>query len=80
MQQLDGKLKVLSNIDREILDKCEVDAIEREINESEAISAKILQCKQLISDVITLVAAPPPTTTAFEVVSSGASRNRSFLS
>ena len=42
MQQLDGKLKVLSDIDKEILDKCEVDDIKREIDEFEAISAKIL--------------------------------------
>ena len=70
MQQLDGKLKVLSDIDKEIL---EVDAIEREIDESEAISAKILQCKQDISDAITLVAAPPPAAVATGAVSSSSS-------
>ena len=47
MQQLDGKLKVLSNIDKEILDKCEVDAIEREIDESEAISASVSSVFQM---------------------------------
>ena len=73
MQQLDGKLKVLSDIDKEILDKCEMDTIEREVDESEAISAKILQCKQRISDAITLVAAPPPAAAATEAVSSGPS-------
>ena len=28
LQQLDGKLRVLSDIDKEILDKCDVDTIE----------------------------------------------------
>jgi len=73
MQQLDGKFKVLNDIDKEILDKCEVDAIEREIDKSEAISAKILLCKQSISDTITLIAAPPPAAAAPGVVSSGPS-------
>ena len=41
-QQLDGKLKVLSDINKEILAKCDVDSIEWEIDESETVSAKIL--------------------------------------
>ena len=73
MQQLDGKLKVLSDIDKEILDQCEVDTIEREIDESEVISAKILQCKQRISDAITRVAATPPATATTGAVTSSPS-------
>ena len=71
LQQLDGKLKVLSDIDKDILDKCEVDAIEREIDESEAISAKILHCKQRISEAIKGVVATPPASGATGAVSSG---------
>ena len=52
LQQLDGKLRVLSDIDKEILDKCDVDTIEREIDESETVTAKILECKQRISEMI----------------------------
>ena len=51
-QQLDGEPRVLSDIDKEILDKCNVETIEGEIDEFEAISAKILECKQCISEVI----------------------------
>ena len=72
LQQLDGKLRVLSDIDKEILDKCDVDAIEREIDDSEAVFARILECKQRISEVInspavasaaTVVTAPSESTT-----------------
>ena len=56
-QQLDGKLKVLSDIDKEILAKHDVDSIEREIEESETVSAKILECKQHISVAIKSTAA-----------------------
>ena len=36
-QQLDSKLKVLDDIDKQILDKCETSQIEHEINEAEVI-------------------------------------------
>ena len=36
LQQLDGKLKLLSDIDKEILSKCNVDVIKQEISESES--------------------------------------------
>ena len=61
LQQLDGKLRVLNDIDKEILDKCEVDTIEGEIDESEAISARILDCKQRITEVIKSAAATATT-------------------
>ena len=51
LQQLDGKLKTLSDINKEMLDKCEVDSIKREIDESETVSARNLECKQRISEV-----------------------------
>ena len=41
-QQLDSKLKVLDDIDKQILDKCETSQIEQEITEAEVVSAKIL--------------------------------------
>ena len=43
LQQLEAKLKVLSDIDKNILSKCDVGEIEHEIEESEAITAKIGQ-------------------------------------
>ena len=50
--QLDSKLKVLDDIDKQILDKCETSQIEQEITEAEVVSAKILACKQRISEAI----------------------------
>jgi len=44
-RQLDGKLRLLSDMDEKILNLCEVDAIESEVNESEAIVAKVIDCK-----------------------------------
>ena len=58
LQQLDRKLKLLN---KEILDKCNVDAIEQEINESEAVSAKILECKQQIAATSTATVSRVPT-------------------
>ena len=52
LQQLETKLKVLSDIDKDILDKCEVSDIEHEINESEAVTAKIMDCQQRIHEAI----------------------------
>ena len=51
-QQLDGALRVLSDINKGILDKCNVETSEGEIDESEAVSVRILECKQRISEVI----------------------------
>jgi len=62
LQQLDGKLRMLSDIKKEILDKCEVDTIEREIDESEAVLARILECKQRISEVTKSPALAPAAT------------------
>ena len=52
LQQLEAKLKVLSDIDKEILSKCNVEDIEREINESETVTAKIMDCQQRIHEAI----------------------------
>ena len=40
LQQLEAKLKVLSDIDKDILSKCNVEDIECEINKSETVTAK----------------------------------------
>ena len=56
-QQLDGKLKVLSDTNKEILAKCDVESIKRENDESETVSAKISECKQRISIVVKSTAA-----------------------
>ena len=52
LQQLEAKLKVLSDIDKDILSKCDVGEIEHEIEESEAITAKIMNCQQRIHEAI----------------------------
>ena len=60
-QQLDLKLKVLNDIDQEILAKCETSTIEGEIDESETVSARILECRQRISTALkSPIATPPP--------------------
>ena len=45
-QQLDDKLKVLSDMDKDILSQCKLDLIDAEIEESEAVVARIIDCKQ----------------------------------
>ena len=58
-QQLDLELKVLSDIDQEILAKCDVSTIEGEIDESETVSVRILECQQRISVALKSTAVTP---------------------
>ena len=60
-EQLDGKLKLLSDMDEKILSLCEVEAIETEVNESETIVARVIDCKLKIkqSSAVSLPAVPP---------------------
>ena len=51
-QQLEGKLKLLHDMDRDILNRCEVDTIETEIDESELVIAKIISCNQQIDKAV----------------------------
>jgi len=51
-QQFDAKLKVLEDIDKQILEQCETGQIETEITEAEVVSAKVLACKQRIVEAI----------------------------
>ena len=44
-QQLESKLNTLSDMDKDILSRCEIEAIDAEIEESEAVVAKIINCK-----------------------------------
>ena len=59
-------MKVLSDIDKDILSKCDVGEIEHEIDESEAITAKIMNCQQRIHEAIRTPTEPSavPTPTA----------------
>ena len=57
-QQLDNKLKILNDMDKDILEKCDVSAIATELEESEAVTAKILSCKQNIEETLRAVATP----------------------
>ena len=54
-QQLDVKLNLLSDMDKEILTRCELDAIVNELEESEAVTANIISCKQKIEEKLTVV-------------------------
>ena len=47
-EQLQNKLNVLQKIDDEVLTVCSVEHIEQEIEESKAVSAKVLAYKQQI--------------------------------
>ena len=58
-QQLNLKLKVLSDIDQEILAQCDVSTIEGEIDELETVSARILECQQRISMALKSTATTP---------------------
>ena len=66
-EQLDSKMKVFSNLDGEIVALCPEDEIEREIEDSESIIAKVIEGKHKIDIVIkensrnrTHVSALPP--------------------
>ena len=69
-QQLEGKLNLLSDMDKDILSWCEIEAINTGIEESDAIVAKIINCKQWIKEVTTRVSEaaslvlPPTMSTA----------------
>ena len=47
-KQLEGKFKLLANLDSEVLGLCEMDDIEREIEESETVTAKVIELKRRI--------------------------------
>ena len=47
-EQLEGKLSLLKGMDRDILERCELEAIDHELEESEAIAAKIINCRRAI--------------------------------
>ena len=75
-EQLEGKLSLLKEMDKDILDRCELEAIEHEIEESEAVVAKVINCRRAIElfvvstttsggvppSIITRGTLPPPTT------------------
>ena len=48
---LENKLKSLKEIDQEILDICELTAVNNEVKESEEIVARIIDCQQKIKEV-----------------------------
>ena len=48
-EQFEGKMKVLTNFDGEIVSLCQVDDITRKIDKSEGIIAKLINCKLKIA-------------------------------
>ena len=77
--RLDRKLKLLSEINKEILSKCNIDAIEQEINESESVTDKIMSCKQRIQEAIKVPSAPVITPAVVPAVSPTNSLNQPKL-
>lgn len=61
-EQLEGKMKVLTNLDNEIVGLCQVDNITREIDESEGIIATLLKISKrlLVSSQVLLAPRPYP--------------------
>ena len=55
LEQLEGKMKVLTNLDGEIVSLCQVDDITREIDESEGIIAKLIECKRKIASAMSIL-------------------------
>lgn len=51
-EQLDGKMKVFSSLDGEIVALCPEDEIEQEIEDSESIIAKVIEGKRKIDIVL----------------------------
>ena len=45
LQQVEAKLKILSDMDEDILSKCNIDDIEYEINKPEAVITRIMDCQ-----------------------------------
>ena len=59
-EQLDGKLKVFTSLDGEILELCPEDDIEWEIEESEATTAKFIGVKRKINLALKSPQEVPP--------------------
>ena len=82
-QQLEGKLSLLKDMDKDILDCCELEAIETEIEESEAIVARVIDCRQKIELFIaskTTGGGVPPTVSHVPLSPSTASHDPHRLS
>lgn len=58
-EQLEGKLKVLTNLDSKIVGLCQVDNITRQIDESEGNIMKLIECKQKIASAMSSPASHP---------------------
>ena len=50
-RQLESKAKVLADLDNDIMKCCELGDIEKEVQESDAIATKIIECKARIESV-----------------------------
>ena len=57
LQQLNNKMHVLQDINRKILTLCAVEEIEREIEDSEAVDAKILKYKRKMEEALRSLAS-----------------------
>ena len=68
-KQLEAKSAVLSELDREISSLCDLDELEREIEEAERVIAKLIECKRRIEEVtnppsrISTISDPTPLST-----------------
>ena len=51
-ERLEGKIKVLTNIDGEIMSLCQIDDITCKIDESEGIITKVIECKRKVASAM----------------------------
>lgn len=65
VEQLEGKAKLFSSLDSEILGLCPLEDIERETEESEEVTAKALELKRRVNAAISPVAAVSPAPSVF---------------
>ena len=77
-QQLESKEQLLLDYDRDILAKCTLEEVEAEVNDTESVIAKILECKRRIELVLQPTAHSTTSTASITSVASvpGASRAR----
>ena len=61
-EQLENKLQMLQGIDQKILTLCSLEEVEGEIEESEAVLAKLMEYKRRVSAVVRVPTPSPPTT------------------
>lgn len=64
-------MKILSNLHAEIVSLCQVDDITHEIDKSEGITVKLIECKRKIASAMSNPATPPTVSPDSHIVTVG---------